>query len=256
TPLRRQSVTTFLNSALSASTYNELSASYHRTTSSNDASNPNAAQIPSVEVNDLGLRGFQDGPTRTGFGLAATLPRTNRSNTYQVQETIALVRGTHSLKFGADLSRHDTALLFAATLRGRLVYNTLQNLVDDFASQLAINPPLPGGSPWYHYRYSDHGFFAQDQWRVLRNLSLTYGLRYELPRNPADDLVRNNQPIVDAAGGDPRFSVRSLPGRDLQDWAPRFGFSYQFQHAGWLRWLVSENRSVLRGGYARTYDHL
>ena len=256
TPLRRQSVTTFLNSALSASTYNELSASYHRTTSSNDASNPNAAQIPSVEVNELGLRGFQDGPTRTGFGLAATLPRTNRSNTYQVQETIALVRGAHSLKFGADLSRHDTALLFAATLRGRLVYNTLQNLVDDFASQLAINPPLPGGSPWYHYRYSDHGFFAQDQWRVLRNLSLTYGLRYELPRNPADDLFRNNQPIVDAAGGDPRFSVRSTPGRDLHDWAPRFGFSYQFQHAGWLRWLVSENRSVLRGGYARTYDHL
>ena len=183
-------------------------------------------------MNELGLIGFQDGPARTGIGLAATLPRTNRSNTYQLQETIALVRGPHSLKFGADLSRHDTALLFAATLRGRLVYNTLQNLVDDFAQQLAINPPLPGGSPWYHYRYSDHGFFAQDQWRILRSLSLTYGFRYELPRNPADDLRRNNQPIVDAAGGDPRFAVSALPARDLRDWAPRFGFAYKLDQSG------------------------
>ena len=256
TPLRRQSATTFLNSVVSPSSYNELRVSYHRTTSNNTASNPNSGLIPSVEVNQLGLIGFQDGPARTGIGLAATLPRTNRSNTYQLQETIALVRGPHSLKFGADLSRHDTALLFAATLRGRLVYNTLQNLVDDFAQQLAINPPLPGGSPWYHYRYSDHGFFAQDQWRILRSLSLTYGFRYELPRNPADDLRRNNQPIVDAAGGDPRFAVSALPARDLRDWAPRFGFSYQFPHAGWLGRLFGENKSVLRGGYARTYDHL
>jgi outer membrane receptor protein involved in Fe transport len=89
-----------------------------------------------------------------------------------------------------------------ATLRGRLVYNTLQNLVDDTAQLMEINPPLAGGSPWYHYRDYDAAFFAQDQWRVRRNLSLTYGLRYELPRSPASDLRSNNQSILEAAGGD------------------------------------------------------
>lgn len=257
TTLRRQSATVFLTSVLSPSTFNELRSSYHRTVSDNNAANPAAAQIPSIEVNELGLRGFQDGPSRTGIGLAATLPRDGRSNTYQLQENLALARGPHSFKFGVDLSRQETALLFATTLRGRLVYNTLQNLVDDFAAQLAINPPLPGGSPWYHYRYYDHGFFAQDQWRICRNLSLTYGMRYELPRDPSEDLRRNNQPIVTASGGDPRFAVLPLPGRDTKDWAPRLGFSYQFsQTAGLLGRLIGDGRTVLRGGYSRTYDHL
>jgi hypothetical protein len=255
--LRRQSAAAFVNSALRPTIFNELRFSFHRSTTDIEAVNPDAARIPSVEVNELGLRGFQDGPTRTGIGLASTLPRVNRSNIYQAQDNLAVVRGAHSLKFGADFGRRETAQLFAATLRGRLVYNTLQNLVDDTAQLMAINPPLPGGSPWYHYRYYDAAFFAQDQWRVRRNLSLTYGLRYELPRNPASDLLRNNQSILEAAGGDPRFSVGPLPGRDLKDWAPRFGFSYQLSRpAGWLGRVIGEDKTVLRGGYSRTYDLL
>jgi hypothetical protein len=219
--LRRQSATAFLNSVLSSSLFNDLRFAYHRATADNNASNLDAGRIPSVEVNELGLRGFQDGPSRTAIGLATSLPRGGRYNTYQVQDAFTLVHGEHAFKFGADLERQDAAQFFAVTIRGRLVYNTLQNLADDFAQQLAINPPLPGGSPWYHFQYYDHGFFAQDQWRVRRNFSLTYGLRYELPRNPGEDLRRNNQPVVDAAGGDPRFAVLPLPARDLHDWAPR-----------------------------------
>jgi hypothetical protein len=257
TTLRRQSATAFLNSALRSTIFNELRFSYHRSALDIEALNPGAAQIPSVEVNELGLRGFQDGPTRTGIGLASTLPRAQRSNTYQAQDNFALVRGAHSLKFGADFGRRETAKLFAATLRGRLVYNTLQNLVDDTAQLMAINPPLAGGSPWFHYRYYQAAFFGQDQWRVRRNFSLTYGLRYELPRNPANDLLRNNQQVLAAAGGDPRYSVGPLPGRDVKDLAPRFGFSYQFSKpAGWLAHVFGEDKTVLRGGYSRTYDTL
>jgi hypothetical protein len=255
--LRRQSALAFLNSLLRPTIFNELRFSYHRGTSDAEAIDPNSAKIPSVEVNELGLRGFQDGPTRTAIGLASTLPRAGRSNVYQVQDNFALVHGGHSLKFGADTGRRETAVLFAATLRGRLVYNTLQNLVDDTAQLMAINPPLPGGSSWYHYRYYSAGSFAQDQWRVRRNFSLTYGLRYELPRSPANDLRRNNQPIVAVAGGEPGYSVGSLPGRDLNDWAPRFGFSYQFSKpASFLGRIFGEDKTVLRGGYARTYDLL
>jgi hypothetical protein len=255
--LRRQSGLAFLNSLVQPTAFNELRFSYHRGTSDAEAVDTNAERIPSVEVNELGLRGFQDGSARTAIGLASTLPRAGRSNIYQVQDNFALVHGEHSLKFGVDAGRREQATLFAATLRGRLVYNTLQNLVDDTASLMAINPPLPGGSPWYHYRNYSAGFFAQDQWRVRRNLSLTYGVRYELPRNPANDLLRNNQPIVAAAGGDPRYSVGPLPGRDLNDWAPRFGFSYQLSKpAGILGRIFGEDKTVFRGGYSRTYDLL
>src|SRR5262249_43060036 len=131
--LRRQSATAFLNSVIQPTMFNELRLSYHRNASDIEAVNQDAARIPSLEVNELGLRGFQDSPTRTAIGLAATLPRAARSNTYQVQDNFALVRGAHSFKFGADSGRRETAILFAATTRGRLVYNTLQNLVDDTA---------------------------------------------------------------------------------------------------------------------------
>jgi hypothetical protein len=76
---------------------------------------------------------------------------------------------------------------------------------------MAINPPLAGGSPWYHYRYYDAAFFAQDQWRVRRNFSLTYGLRYELPRSPASDLLRNNQRLRT-----PRDATQGIPSGRFQ----------------------------------------
>ncbi len=257
TGLRRQSASAFLNSALRPAVFNEMRVSFHRSAVDVEASNLDSGRIPSVEVNELGLRGFLDAPSRTAIGLATSLPRGNRGNIYQVQDNFSVVSGAHSLKFGVDTGRRETAQLFAATLRGRLVYNTLQNLVDDTAQLMAINPPLAGGSPWYHYRYYQSAFFAQDQWRVARNFSLTYGLRYELPRNPSNDLVRNNQSIVDAAGGDPRYSVGPLPGRDLNDWAPRLGFSYEFSRpGGWLGRVIGDNKTVLRGGYSRTYDLL
>jgi len=31
-------------------------------------------------------------------------------------------------------------------------------------------------------------FFWQDEWRVRPNFTLTYGMRYELPGNPIDNL--------------------------------------------------------------------
>jgi hypothetical protein len=43
----------------------------------------------------------------------------------------------------------------------------------------------------------------------------------------------------------------------VNDWAPRLGFSYQFSKpAGWLGRVFGEDKTVLRGGYSRTYDLL
>ena len=87
------------------------------------------------------------------------------------------------------------------------------------------------------------------------NFTLTYGVRYESPGNPIENLATLNEPIVATAGGDERYRLKPVPKRDNNNWAPRFGFNYRFgQGPGPLGALTGNGKLVMRGGYSRTYD--
>ncbi len=98
------------------------------------------------------------------------------------------------------------------TIRGRLVYPTLQRYVDDFAETASINKPLPGGQEIQFYDWSDFYMFVQDEWRVKDNLTLSLGLRYETPGNSIASLYPVNDAIVAAAGGDERYRFDATSG--------------------------------------------
>ncbi|MBI1791935.1 MAG: hypothetical protein HYR60_30785 [Acidobacteria bacterium] len=86
-------------------------------------------------------------------------------------------------------------------------------------------------------------------------LSLTLGLRYEAPGSPFPYFAVLNRRILNAAGGDPRYDYGRMPPRDTNNWAPRFGFNYRVKRfPGFLGRLTGDDGSVIRGGYARTYD--
>ena len=59
---------------------------------------------------------------------------------------------------------------FNPTIRGRLVYPTLQRFVDDVADVATINGPLPGGTDIVNYAWNDLYLFAQDEWKVQPDL--------------------------------------------------------------------------------------
>ena len=250
-----QSLSTFLTSSFSANLFNEFRISYSRLAINNDGVDPRAKQIPSIEIPELGLNGTGPNPTRTGIGLAIQLPSANFQNNYQLQDTVSIIRGPHVLKFGIDSRNERSSNFNSFRNRGSLVYSTLQDLVNDIAISGAIVSPLPGGELVQHFNYYDHFAFFQDEWRVRPRLSLTLGLRYEAPGNTFSDLAALNQRIVSAAGGDSRYDYGQVPGRDTNNWAPRFGFNYGLKRfPGFLGRITGEDRSVIRGGYARTYD--
>lgn len=254
-PATRQAVTAWLNSSFTAATYSELRVAWQRFGSTTSAAYPRSERIPSIEVPELGLTGFSAATTRTAIGLAVNLPQFRFSNNYQFQYTVGTTRGGHAIKAGVDFRRQDVSSLFASTLRGRLVYNTLQDLVDDVAQTASINVPLPGGELVQHYRYYDCFWFIQDEWRVVPRLTLTYGIRYESPGNPIRDLRKVNDRIVSLAGGDPGYRLEPVPRRDTNNWGPRFGFNYRLPAGrGPLAYLTGDGKLVLRGGYSRTYD--
>jgi outer membrane receptor protein involved in Fe transport len=159
--------------------FNELRVSYMRYNALTTATNPASEAIPSIEVSELGLVGINAAPSRTAIGLAVNLPQWRRTNTYQLQNTTGINRGAHAIKFGLDFRRVDTVQFFGPTSRGSLAYDTLQRLYDDIATAATINATLPGGTVIWPFMAYDYYFFVQDEWRVNKSLTLSYGLRYE-----------------------------------------------------------------------------
>jgi hypothetical protein len=256
-PLRTQAASAWLSSTLSARSLNEFRASYQRFASTTSASDPASEAIPSVEVPELGLTGFNSALDRTAIGLAANLPQFRYNDIYQLQDTFAHTSGAHTFKFGADLRRTRIKSLFIPQIRGRLVYDTLQTLVDDLASVANINRPLPGGQVIAYYWWDDYYFFAQDTWRVNRSLTLNYGLRYELPGNSFQSLNKLSDGIAAANSNLPVFRLSPRPGRDANNFQPRIGFSWNpsTRNDGVLGLVTGGSRLVVRGGYARTNDY-
>jgi hypothetical protein len=255
-PLVSKSAAVTLSSSLSPTTFNEARISYSRQYNATNAEKPEVAQrIPSIEVADLGLTGFNSGIARTAIGLAANLPSFGTFNNYQIQETVSMLRGNHSMKFGLDFRRQEQFSFFVPNIRGQLEYASLQTLINDQATRAQVQGPLRGGEAMSYFRYYDYFFFLQDEWRVRPNLTLSYGIRYESPGNPIQNLKDINDRVVAANGNDERFRLRPVPARDRNNWAPRFGFNYRFGKAsGLLAPLTGDGKLVLRGGYSRTYD--
>ena len=164
-PSRRQAYNSTLTSTLSPRAFNELRFNYQRLFNSQSASNPEALGVPSIEINTLGLQGFNSSDARTALGFAINLPTILVTNNYQSANNFGLIRGKHSMKFGGDIRRAEQFQEFNALVRGRLQYNNLQDFVDDLAQAQTINQLLPGLRNWQFYRYYDFFFFAQDEWR-------------------------------------------------------------------------------------------
>jgi hypothetical protein len=256
-PARTQGVNIQFTSVLSPRWINEARAAFLRSANATLALDPRSELIPSLEIVELGLRGFNAGPTRTAIGLGVNLPQSQVRNTYQLQDNISYTNGNHSWKFGADIRRNQLHQLFKPTTRGLLEYASLDFLVKDLATRANINKDLPGTARVLHNDWHDFFFYGQDEWKVRPNFTLTLGLRYENPGQPIQDLVDFNQPVLAAFNNDPRFVLQPVPGRDNNNWQPRFGFNWnpQTRSSGAIGWLTGGDKLVVRGGFTRTHDY-
>lgn len=255
-PTKTKAAVIVLNTVLSSQISNEARLGWSRFDSVTNAANSASEAIPSIEITDLGLTGFNAAASRTAIGLAVNLPQFRINDTYQIQDSLSYLTGNHSLKFGVDLRRTDVKSFFIPTVRGRLAYTTLQNYVDDIAQTATINLPLRGGDRIGFYRWYEFYTFIQDEWRIKPNFTLTLGLRYEYPGDSFSYLKEANTRIVAANGGDPRFALTPVPKADKNNFMPRIGFNWKpvSNGKGILGFITGGDKLVLRGGYSRTYD--
>jgi hypothetical protein len=202
------------------------------------------------------------------FATPITLfPDLRNQDRYQLRYDLTHVLGTHALKFGVDVI-HEPVLsgAFASTAEtlAKYVNNPtfyVQNpgmfgvfnpqCVDFAATNLdgstCTFTPASDGS--FSQNVQRLGLYAEDSWRVSRQLTVNYGLRYQTTwglflgsgRNEAESpayltLQALHIPVVPSVPQDYRSQI-----------APRLGFAYSPGSSG---------NTVFRAGFGLFYDDL
>ncbi|MBI4907264.1 MAG: TonB-dependent receptor [Acidobacteria bacterium] len=208
--------------------------------------------IPSVEFR---------GGTLESLGGLAWFNRDQNETTYQVSDSLSVLIGRHSLKFGGAVLRQHMNTRGAYNQRGtvrfdgtrntlipRLPGNERASLLADFLLGLPSEASITLGQFGRGFRQWNWSGFAQDSWRVTSRLTLNLGLRYDYtaPWTEVNSKLSNVFPgrgLVSAQDS----AFPGLYPSDPNNFAPRLGFAYDIGGRG---------STVVRGGFGFLYETL
>jgi hypothetical protein len=173
-------------------------------------------KLPVGLINIGGISNFQG-------GLHATGEFDFHYNSYQLYDDVYLTKGKHALKFGFAFERLQNNQLGTSNPNGQYIFSSLQTFLTN--APTSFNAPLSTGVSPRDLRQSVFGGYATDNYRILPNLTLNLGLRYEPVTVPTETanrlaLLRN---LTDTSPhlGSPYFSNASYG-----NIAPRVGFAW------------------------------
>jgi hypothetical protein len=229
------SFVTSLTSVIGTRAFNEFKFQYV------DEKRPREAKsdLPEVQIADTCTAGC--------FGREFFLPINGRTPKIQFYDSFSYLFGSHDVKFGVDWNSNELSdNFFIGWARGSWLFNTLEdfqagqnellNFRNFFAPFSEDNIEVDGY--WTH----ELGIFIQDKWQPASNLTVSYGIRYEAqyngePKNPiaAPD---GTIPLVRQAPGTERVPVPQDIADDTNNWAPRFGVTWD---------PTNDGRTVVRG---------
>ena len=160
-------------------------------------------------------------------------------NTYNLADNFSKVIGTHTLKFGGAFSYDQVEYRFALNLNGSFGFTGIETGFD-FADFLIGAPASysQGLQLPVYARSRSYDLYAQDSWRATHNLTLNYGLRWEVSspwweaHNEWEALIPGCQskefpgsPMGWCFPGDPGIPSTLAPTR-YNNFAPRLGLAY------------------------------
>jgi hypothetical protein len=195
-------------------------------------------------------------------------------NIYQVIDNYSKVIGTHTIKFGGQYHYNQLEENLSNVANGNFFFGTnfaggTSETGNDFVDFLLGAPSqyVQGESFPSYGRNFYLGFYGQDSWRVKANLTLNYGLRYDVSQpwhekyNEIQTLIPGEQSVVFPGSpkgwlfpGDPGVPSSLAPTR-WNNFAPRLGLAYSpSADSGFLHALLGgPGASSIRLGYGLFY---
>lgn len=141
----------------------------------------------------------------------------------QASDDISLTRGTHTVKFGANVERIRDNILAISNPGGEFTFSQLSNFLTN--RPFSLSAAIPSAISERGLRQTIVGTYVQDDWRWHPNVTVNLGLRYEMATVPTEvqgklTVLRH---LTDAQPhlGDPLFSNPTL-----RNFEPRVGFSW------------------------------
>ena len=184
-------------------------------------------------------------------GASFRVPQQTKQRRFQFSDTLALVRGLHTLSIGGEIQHVESDLDLKVFQQGRI------ELIEDFPdfdrngdgrvddNDLLFAVTLRSGFPDRSLLLPDTNNtyiagFIQDNWHVRRRLNLNLGLRYELDTD-VKNVSRTDElnPLI----------LPFLKGertRDKNNFAPRVGVNY----------LTHDEHTGIHAGYGIYYDRV
>jgi hypothetical protein len=201
------------------------------------------------------LRSTVNFETYNGIGSGGIQDQLMES--WQVNPMVSLIRGSHSLRFGADLRRYGAGgRITGGAPNGSVSFNTLQTSAGAAGSGNSVASALLGLAgafsisqpPAMRLVRHTQSLYAQDDWKITRSLTLNLGIRWDVEGGTSDRENRvgyfdaaSQNPIVRrpgvfryaGIGGNPR----TIAAPDRNNISPRAGLAWA---------LGADRRTTLR----------
>jgi hypothetical protein len=213
--------------------------------------------------------------SNVGLGAGTNMPQGRTTNTFQLIDNVTWIHGSHTLQFGGEGREEQTFRFLNGNFRGAISFLDWAH----FASGQPRNGSLRTGGPDQTFRtWTRRAYYTyiQDSWKVKSNLTLNYGLRYELPGAmvekhdsgsnfvPGVGLMKLNSnlridinPAVLGPAAITLTPVNTFLPRSGQfdnatkNFAPFLGFAWSPKI---LPGLFGDGKTVIRSGFRLSYD--